>query len=53
MQVISQKYGEDDGGWRPCEVSERYDVGLWEAIRKEWHILSSKLAFQVVNGQRL
>ena len=34
-QVISYKYGEEDGGWRSREVSERYGVGLWKAIRKE------------------
>ena len=34
-QVISQKYGEEDRGWRSREVSERYGVGLWKAIRKE------------------
>ena len=27
-QVISHKYGEEDGGWRSCAVSERYGVGL-------------------------
>ena len=34
-QVISYKYGEEDGGWRSREVSERYGVGLWKAIRNE------------------
>ena len=34
-QVISQKYGEDDGGWHSREVSERFGVGLWKSIRKE------------------
>ena len=29
-----------------------YGVRLWEAIRKEWDILSNRLAFQVDNGQR-
>ena len=33
--VISQKYGEDDGGSHSGEVSERFGVGLWKAIRKE------------------
>ena len=27
-QVINHKYGEEDGGWRSCAVSERYGVGL-------------------------
>ena len=52
-QVINQKYGEDDGGWRSREVSERFGVGLWKAIRKEWNYLSSRLAFQVGNGKRV
>ena len=52
-QAISQKYGEDDGGWHSHKVSERIGVGLWKAIRKEWDNLSSKLAFQVGNGQRV
>ena len=52
-QVINQKYGEDDGGWCSREVSERFGVGLWKAIRKEWNYLSSRLAFQVGNGKRV
>ena len=52
-QVISQRYGEDDGGWRSREVSERFGVGLWKPIRKEWNYLSSRLAFQVGNGKRV
>ena len=28
-------------------------MGLWKSIRKEWDILSSRLAFQVGNGQRV
>ena len=34
-QVISQKYGEEDEGWRSCKVSKIYGVGLWKAIRKK------------------
>ena len=49
--VISQKYGEVDGGWHSHKVSERFGVGLWKAIRKEWNYLSGRLAFQVGNGQ--
>ena len=52
-QVISQKYGEDDGGWHSREVSERFGVGLWKSIRKEWDFLSSRFTFQVGNGQRV
>ena len=52
-QVISHKYGEEDGGWRSRAVSERYGVGLWKAIRKERIYLSGRLAYQVGNGQRM
>ena len=51
-QVISQKYWEEDGGRRSCEVRGRFGVGLWKAI-KEWKYLSGKLAYQVGNGQRV
>ena len=52
-KVISHKYGEEDRGWRSRAVSERYGVGLWKAIRKEWIYLSGRLAYQVDNGQRM
>ena len=34
-------------------MSERYGVGLWKSIRKEWNYLSGRLAYQVGNGQRV
>ena len=52
-QVINQMYGKDDGEWHSHEVSERYGMGLWKAIRKEWNYLNGKLAYQVGNGQRV
>ena len=52
-QVISQNYGEENGGWRSREVRERFGVRLWKAIRKEWKYLSGRLAYQVGNGQRV
>ena len=45
-------YGEEDEGWRSYEVSKRFGVGFWKAI-KEWNYLSGRLAFQVGNGQRV
>ena len=45
--------GEEDGGWRSREVSERYGMGLWKAIRKEWNYLNGRLAYQVGNGQKV
>ena len=52
-RVISYKYGEEEGGWRTREVSGRYNVGLWKAIRKEWLCLNGRLAYQVGSGQRV
>ncbi|RVW76760.1 hypothetical protein CK203_050518 [Vitis vinifera] len=37
-QVIRGKYGEEQGGWCSKEVKGGYGVGLWKAIRREWHI---------------
>ena len=34
-QVINQKYGEEDRGWRSYEVRKRFGVGLWKTIREE------------------
>ena len=52
-QVISHMYGEEEGGWRSRTVSERYGVGLWKTIRKEWLFLNGRLAYQVGSGQRV
>ena len=34
-QVISRKYGVEEGGWCTREVREGYGVGFWKEIRKE------------------
>ena len=34
-QVISRKYGAEEGEWCTREVREGYGVGLWKEIRKE------------------
>ena len=52
-QVISHKYGEEEGGWHTRAISGRYGVGLWKAIRKEWLFLNGRLAYQVSSGQRV
>ena len=49
-QVIRGKYGEEQGGWCSKEVKGGYGVGLWKAIRREWHIVSNRLSFVVGNG---
>ena len=52
-QVMSHKYGVEERGWRTWEVSGRYGVGLWKAIRKEWLLLDGRLAYHVSSGQRV
>ena len=52
-QVISGKYGEEEGGWCTREVGEVYGVGLWKAIRKEGDMLSCRVALLVGNGRRV
>ena len=32
-RVIVGKYGQEDGGWCTKGVTERYEVGVWKAIR--------------------
>ena len=35
------------------EVRGGYGVRLWKEIRREWHVVSSRLSFVVGNGQRV
>ena len=49
-QVIMGKFGEERGGWCSRDVREEYGVGLWKAIRKFGHLVSSKLSIVVGNG---
>ncbi|RVW63723.1 putative ribonuclease H protein [Vitis vinifera] len=52
-QVISHKYGEEEGGWCTRVISGSYGVGLWKAIRMEWFCLNNRLTFQVGCGRRV
>ncbi|KAL6345797.1 hypothetical protein AAG906_017549 [Vitis piasezkii] len=45
-QVISHKYGVEEGGWCTRAERGRHGVGLWKAIRKEWLGMYSSLAFR-------
>ena len=45
-------YGEEVGGWCSCEARERFGVGLWKAIRREWDVIGGNMAFSVGNGRR-
>ncbi|RVW79796.1 hypothetical protein CK203_047617 [Vitis vinifera] len=49
-QVIRGKYGEEQGSWCSKEMRSGYGVGLWKAIRKECHVLSSRISFMVGNA---
>ena len=52
-QVISAKYGEEEGGWRSCVVRESYGVGLWKAIRRGWEAVGNNLVYSAGNGRRI
>ncbi|RVW71359.1 putative ribonuclease H protein [Vitis vinifera] len=52
-QVISAKYGEEEGGWRSCVVRGSFGVGLWKAIRRGWEAVGNNLAYVVGNGRRI
>ncbi|KAJ9707156.1 hypothetical protein PVL29_002241 [Vitis rotundifolia] len=52
-QVISRKFGEEEGGWYSREVREGFGVGLWKEIRKEGALLRNKVVFSVGNGRRV
>lgn len=52
-KVINRKYGEEDGAWRSHKVKDGHEVGLWKAIRKDWDILSRKVAYSIGNGRRV
>ena len=51
--MIRGKYGEEQGSWCSKEMRSGYGVGLWKAIRKEWHVLSNRISFMVGSGQRM
>ncbi|RVW17076.1 hypothetical protein CK203_076007 [Vitis vinifera] len=52
-QVISHKYGVEEGGWCTRAVSGRHGVGLWKAIKKEWLGMYSSLAYRMGSGRRV
>ena len=50
-QVISRKYGVEEGGWYTWEGREGFGVGLWKEIRKEGSRLSNYIGFSMGNGR--
>ena len=52
-QVISAKYGEEEGGWRSYVARGSYGVGLWKPIRRGWDVLGDNLVYSVGNGRRV
>ena len=51
--VITRKYGEEEGGWRTSEGGGEFGVGLWKAIRMDWDIVWKGMAYVVGNGMRV
>ena len=52
-QVISRKFGVEEGGWYTWEGREGFSVGSWKEIRKEGYRLSNYIVFFVGNGRRI
>ena len=52
-QVISRKYGIEEGGWCTREVMEGYGVGYWKEIRKEWSLMKNNFVFSMGDGGRV
>ena len=52
-QVISRKYGVEEGGWYTREGREGFGVGLRKEIRKESSWLNNYIGFSVGNGSRI
>ena len=53
-QVISGKYGEEEGGWCSTGVRTRwYGVRVWKAIKSGWDGFKRKMTFKVGNGKRV
>ena len=43
--MICGKYEIEEGGWLSKEVRKRYGLGLWTIIRKNWDLLTGRMAF--------
>ena len=52
-QVISTKFGEEDGGWNTRDIRGAYSTGLRKDIRKEWLTFSQNTISSLGNGRRL
>ena len=52
-QVISRKYGVEEGGWYTREGREGFAVELWKEIRKVSSWLSNYIGFSMGNGSRI
>ena len=52
-QVISRKFGEEEGGWGTREVREGFGVGFWKEIKKEGSLLQNKTVFFVGDGKKV
>ena len=52
-QIITRKFGVEEGGWCLGEVREGYGVGMWKAIKNEWEGIRSRSRFLVGNGKMI
>ena len=51
--VVCRKYREEEDGWCSCEVRGVHGAGVWKAIRMDWHVVGSRVAFVVGNVRRV
>ncbi|RVX10959.1 putative ribonuclease H protein [Vitis vinifera] len=49
-QIITGKYGLQEGGWCSKGVRDRYGVGVWKAIRNGWKNIRTHSRFIVGDG---
>ena len=52
-QIITGKYGLQEGGWYSKGVSDRYGVGVWKAIRNGWENIRTHSRFIIGDGTRV
>jgi hypothetical protein len=51
--VVVAKYGSSRGGWRSCDITEPYGVGLWKYICKGWSIFGRYCRFNPGDGSKI
>ena len=51
--MISDKYGEEEGGWWSSEARGGNGISHWKFIRNEWYTFFRRFSFKVGNGKRV